>query len=306
MLKGKDVLSIQSLTVKDMFRIFERAKQFKKRPFSTHLKGKTLVMVFAKPSTRTRVSFEVGINQMGGDDVFLPMDELQFSRGESIEDTSRVLARYGDGIIARLFKHENLVRLAEHSSVPVINGLTDLLHPCQGLTDLFTVWEKLGKLRGKRMVFVGDGNNNVTHSLLHACSKLGVDLRIACPPGYRPNAQVVKNALNNARSSGASVEVMTDPRVAVKGADVVYTDTWVSMGLESEERKREKAFRRYQVNRGLLAHARNSPFVMHDLPAHRGKEITSEVMDSKQSIIFDQAENRMHVEKALLSFIYPK
>lgn len=304
MLRGKDFLSVQDLTAKDILEIFKKARFFKKQPFGRQLLHKTIIMLFAKPSTRTRVSFEVAINNLGGDDIFLPLSELQITRGESVGDTARVLSRYGDGMVARLFEHEMLLQLAAASEVPVINGLTDLLHPCQALTDLFTVQEKIGKLEGVKLSYVGDGNNNVAHSLLHACSLLGVDMSIGCPAEFAPRAFIIEEALKNAEQSGASIRVMKDPRKAIEQADVVYTDTWVSMGEEKEAARRISVFRPYQVNTDFLKHAKRTALVMHDLPAHRGFEITSEVMDGKQSIIFDQAENRLHVEKALLAMIY--
>lgn len=305
-LKGKDFISLYNLSRRDIESIFEKTHYFKKYPFGDQLKNKNIVMLFAKPSTRTRVSFEVAINQLGGDDIFLPLDELQFSRGESIEDTARVLSRYCDGIVARLFKHETMLSLAKHSSVPVINGLTDLLHPCQALADLFTVQEKLGKPRGMKLAFVGDGNNNVTHSLMHICSLLGVDLSIACPKGFHPRKEIIQNFLNNSQLTHASLEITDSPQEAVKEADAVYTDTWISMGEEEKSKERIKIFRKFQLNRDLLKHATKNALVMHDLPAHRGLEITTDVMDSSQSVIWDQAENRLHVEKALLALIFGK
>ncbi|MBI4182052.1 MAG: ornithine carbamoyltransferase [Candidatus Aenigmarchaeota archaeon] len=304
MLSGSDFLSVQDLEKREVLELFRRAAAFKRKPLGTCLRHKTIAMLFAKPSTRTRVSFEVAISHLGGRDIYLSAGDLQVSRGESLGDTARVLSRYVDGIVARLFKHEDLLALAEYAAIPVINGLTDLLHPCQALADLFTIQETFRKLRGIRVAYIGDGNNNVTHSLMHACTLLGVDLTIACPDGYQPLERVSREALQNARSSGAELRIVQDPREAVKGADVVYTDTWVSMGEEAEAREREQAFRGYQVNSRLLGYARKQVKVMHDLPAHRGKEITSEVMDGPASLIFQQAENRLHVEKALLSLIY--
>ncbi|MBI4021333.1 MAG: ornithine carbamoyltransferase [Candidatus Aenigmarchaeota archaeon] len=305
MLAGKDLLSVQDLSAQEIKAVFDRTRAFKRRPFGTQLKNKTLVMLFAKPSTRTRVSFEVGINQLGGDDIYLEFHDAQVSRGETIADTARVLSRYCDGIVARLFAHADLVEMAATADVPVINGLTDLFHPCQALTDLFTIEEKLGRLRGLKLAFVGDGNNNITHSLMHACSKLGVHLAVASPKGYGPRPEVVADFRKNAATTGAQLWLVTDPVQAATGADVVYTDTWVSMGEEAQAAARERALRPYQVNRQLLAHAPRA-LVMHDLPAHRGQEIASEVMDGPRSIIFDQAENRLHVEKALLALIFGK
>ena len=296
-------LSLQDITAQDIKTIFSETTRLKKFPYSSQLKNKTILLLFAKPSTRTRVSFEVAINQLGGDDIFLPMGQLQISRGETIQDTARVLSRYADGIVARLFAHQTLLDLADAASIPVINGLTDLLHPCQALTDLFTIQEKRGKLKGLKLTFLGDGNNNVTHSLMHACSKLGVHLRIASPREYHPHPQIIKNFHANAKKSRATLQLLDDPKKAVKGAHVLYTDTWTSMGEEKQAYARELALSPYQLNSKLLKLAPKA-LVMHDLPAHRGKEITSEVMDGPQSVIFDQAENRLHVEKAILSLMF--
>lgn len=291
-----DLVSINDLKTSEIKKIFELTKKFKKKPMSKKLKNKNIALLFAKPSTRTRVSFVVAINQLGGGDIFLPMKELQISRGETIEDTARVLSRYCDGVVARLFKHENMIKIANSFDGPAINGLTDLFHPCQGLTDLFTVQEKYGKLKGLKLAFVGDGNNNVTHSLMNACSKLGVDMNVACPNKFRPDKNVIKSFKGN-------LEITSDVSKAVKNVDVVYTDTWVSMGDESQSKKRERVFKKYQVNKKLMNLAKTA-IVMHDLPAHRGFEITSEVMDGKQSVIFDQAENRLHVQKAILAMLF--
>ena len=303
-LKGQDFLSVQDLSAQEIQQIFYRARSFKKHPFGNQLKHKNIVMLFAKPSTRTRVSFEVGINQLGGDDIYLEFHETQISREETIADTARVLSRYCDGIVARLFSHNDLIEIAKNSSAPVINGLTDLLHPCQALTDLFTIQEKKGKLKGLKLVFLGDGNNNVCHSLMHACSKLGVDMIVSSPKRYQPQKTFIKDFLKNSKTSKASFHIVSNPREAAKEADVLYTDTWVSMGEEREAAKRMRIFRKYQLNSHLLRLAKKDCLVMHDLPAHRGMEITSEVMDSSQSVIFDQAENRLHIEKALLVLIF--
>lgn len=306
MLRGRHLLSINDLSERDIRDIFEKTRFFKKRPYGNHLKNKNIVMLFAKPSTRTRVSFEVGINQLGGDDIYLEFHEAQISRGETLADTARVLSRYCDGIVARLFAHSDILDMAKYSSVPVINGLTDLLHPCQGLTDIFTILEKKKKLKGLKLAFVGDGNNNIPHSLLQACSKVGVDIALGCPKGYWPNRIVLKESEKNAKRSGSEIRIFENPFEAVKNADIVYTDTWISMGEEKEAKKRMQVFRKYQLNKKLLSFAKKNAIVMHDLPAHRGLEITSNVMDGRQSVIFDQAENRLHVEKALLSLIFGK
>jgi ornithine carbamoyltransferase len=238
------------------------------------------------------------MTQLGGHAIYMGWNDVQLGRGETVPDFARVVSRYVDGIMARVFAHDHVVQLAEASRVPVINGLSDMEHPCQGLTDLFTMWEKLGPLGGKRLAFVGDGNNNVTHSLLDACAKLGVNVAVGCPKGYEPRKEFVSRARD-------AVEVMVtdDPAEAVAGADAVYTDVWVSMGRDAEREARMKAFAPYQVNSSLVAKAKPCAIVMHCLPAHREEELTSEVMDSPRSVVVDQAENRLHVQKALLALL---
>jgi ornithine carbamoyltransferase len=264
------------------------------------LKGKTLAMIFEKPSTRTRISFEVGMWQLGGYALYLSAEDLQLGRGETISDTARVLSRYVNGIMARVFGHQTILDLIHSSTVPVINGLSDFSHPCQGLADLFTIYEKKGRLSGLKLAYVGDGNN-VAHSLLYGCSKVGMDIILACPKGYEPRSEVVAGAKEEAKKSGCEVKVTIDPREAVKGADVVYTDVWASMGKEKEHEERVKKFKLYQVNPQLVKGAKEDYIFMHCLPAHRGEEVTDEVADSRSSVIFDQAENRMHTQKALMA-----
>jgi len=263
------------------------------------LGGKSLAMVFQKPSLRTRVSFDMGMRQLGGHAIYLSPDEIRLGKRESIPDVARVLSRYVDGIMARVFGHDDVVTLAHWASVPVINGLSDFTHPCQGLTDLLTIREKLGGLAGVRLAYVGDGNN-VLHSLLYGAAKTGMHLTAATPAGYEPSPTVVQQSRAMAGETGAIIRVIRDPQEAVAGADVIYTDAWTSMGQEAEAEDRRKVFPPYQVNQSLLAAARANAGVMHDLPAHRGEEITDDVADGPQSWIFDQAENRLHAQKAIL------
>ncbi|MGZ3512987.1 MAG: ornithine carbamoyltransferase, partial [Thermodesulfobacteriota bacterium] len=266
------------------------------------LKGKTLAMIFEKPSTRTRVSFEVGMWQLGGYALYLSASDLQLGRGESITDTAQVLSRYVNGIMARVFAHQTILDLIKYSRVPVINGLSDFTHPCQGLADLFTIYEKKGFLSGLKLVYVGDGNN-VAHSLLYGCSKVGMTITLACPRGHEPSPKVVSEAKEEGRRSGCKVNVTNDPREAVRGADIIYTDVWASMGKEKEHEQRVKIFKPFQVNGRLVKEAKKDYLFMHCLPAHRGEEVTDEVADSKNSVIFDQAENRLHTQKALMALI---
>jgi len=268
----------------------------------TPLKGKTLGMIFEKPSTRTRVSFEVAMTQLGGHAIYMSPKDLQVGRGETIADTAKVLSRYVDGIVYRAFSHKNVVELAEHSSVPVINALDDVEHPCQILADLLTVEEKKGGLEGLKMCYVGDGNN-VCNSLILGCAMCGMDISVGCPEGYDPDPELLKEARKIAEHTGSRIEVMRDPGLAAERADVIYTDVWASMGQEEEEEQRKKVFQPYQVNSVLLASAKDDVIVMHCLPAHRGLEITDEVLDGPHSVVFDQAENRLHAQKALLSLL---
>ncbi len=305
-MKGKSLVSINDLSLEEIWQIFELSSSLKLKLISGEehhlLKGKTLGMIFSKPSTRTRVSFEVGIYQLGGIGMYFGPGDLQLKRSESIPDTAKVLSRYLSGIMIRTFDHQDVVDLAKHASIPVINGLTDLLHPCQVLTDLFTILEKKRTLKGLKLAYVGDGNN-MAHSLLHGCSKVGMNISIASPEGYKPQKQIVENALKNAKSSGSKIEIVDDPAIAVKDADVIYTDVWASMGQESESEKRKKIFKNYQVNSSLVKHAKEDYIFMHCLPAHRGDEVTDEVADSPNSVIFDEAENRLHVQKAIMALL---
>ncbi len=305
-LKGRDFLKISDFT-REEIRLFLDAAHALKRELKAGiphqvLKGKTLGMIFHKPSTRTRVSFEVGMYQLGGYPLFLSAQELQLRRGETIGDTARTLSRYLDGIMIRTFAQEDVEELAHYASIPVINGLTDLFHPTQALADVMTIEEHKGRLAGLKLAFVGDGNN-VAHSLLQVCAKLGINMVVACPPGYEPQADILAAARSEAAATGAVLEVTHDPVAAVSGADVVYTDVWASMGREAEEEARRKVFARYQVNSELLSHASPEVIVLHCLPAHRGEEITDEVMDGPHSVVFDEAENRLHMHKAILALL---
>jgi len=268
------------------------------------LAGKNIAMIFQKPSTRTRVSFEVAVQHLGGLAIILDWSQLQLGRGETVADTARVLDRYVNGIVARVFAQGDLEELAQYAKVPVINALSDLYHPCQALCDLYTIWERKGSLEGLKLTYVGDGNN-VCNSLLIGCSKVGMDITVACPAEHRPYEGAVNWALENATESGSKVEITDDPHKAVKGAHIVYTDVFVSMGAEEERQKRLETFLpKYQVNSELFKHATEEALFMHCLPAHRGEEVTAEVMDGPRSIVWDQAENKLHTAKALLSLIF--
>jgi len=287
----------------DLVGLLELAASIKNRtkagePYEP-LRGRSLAMIFEKSSTRTRVSFEVGMTQLGGHALFLSPNDLQVGRGETIADTARVLSRYVDGIMYRAFKNESVRELAANASVPVINGLDDREHPCQTIADLFTIKERKGELKGLKLSYVGDGNN-VCNSLLLGTAIVGMDMTAACPSGYEPNPEILAHARRIAKGTGSTLEVVHDPGAGVRGAAILYTDVWVSMGQEREREKRERIFRPYQVNAKLLALAKPDALVMHCLPAHRGLEITDDVMDGPQSIVFDQAENRLHAQKAIL------
>jgi ornithine carbamoyltransferase len=306
LMKGKSLDSLKSLSREEIDQILKTSELLKLQLLRGQehplLKGKTLAMIFEKASTRTRVSFEIGMWQLGGYALYLSANDLQLGRGETIADTAQVLSRYADGIMARVFAHQTILDLAKYSRVPVVNGLSDFSHPCQGLADLFTVYEKKGRLEGLRLAFVGDGNN-VCHSLLYGCSKMGMSISVGCPKGYEPDAEVVAFARGEAKKHGAEVRVTNDPHEAVKDVDVIYTDVWASMGKEKEHEERVKLFKPYQINPGLVKGAKDDYLFMHCLPAHRGEEVVNEVADSPNSVIFDQAENRMHTQKALLALI---
>ncbi len=305
-MKGKDLISINDLTIEEIYEIFDVAKTLKEdlyigRPHKV-LEGKTLGMIFTKPSTRTRISFETGIYQLGGIGMYFGPNDLQLGKSESVSDTAKVLSRYLSGIMIRTFAHSDVVELAKYASIPVINGLTDLLHPCQVLTDLFTILEKRRVLRGLKFAYIGDGNN-MAHSILNGCSKVGMDVFISSPSGYKPQESIVNDALANAKYMGSKVVITEDPIEAVRDADIVYTDVWASMGQEAEALERKKKFIRYQVNPELVSHAKSDYLFMHCLPAHRGDEVVNEVCDSPNSVIFDEAENRLHVQKAVMALV---
>lgn len=296
----RHLLTIRDLTASHIHRLFQETAGLKRSRFPGRpLAGKTLGLFFQKPSVRTRVSFEVGMTQLGGNSLYIGPVELQKGQREGSKDLARVLSRYLDGIVARTFSHRELEELAQWASIPVINGLSDLHHPCQALSDLFTVSEKLGNLPGVRIAYVGDGNN-VCHSLMEICALLGVDLSVATPVGYRPRGEVSRWVQAEARKSGGRIRLTGTPLEAVRSAQVVYTDVWTSMGQESQRQERRRAFQKFQVNRALMGRASREALFMHCLPAHRGEEVTDEVMDSRRSIVYDQAENRLHVQKAIL------
>jgi ornithine carbamoyltransferase len=300
-LNHKDFIEIHHYTAAEVREIFELARELKANPskFRDALAGQTLAMIFEKSSTRTRVSFEVGTFQLGGHALFLSSRDIQLGRGEPIYDTAKVLSRYVDGIMARTFAHKTVTDLAEYASVPVINGLTDLSHPCQAMTDYFTAWEKLGDLKGRKIAYVGDGNN-MAHSLMFGASKVGMDIAVATPHGYTPDAVVVEQARADADQAGTKVIVTTSMDEACKDADVIETDVWASMGQEAETEKRRKDFDGWMVDKRIMSLARKDAIFMHCLPAHRGEEVASEVIDSEQSVIYDEAENRLHVQKAIM------
>ncbi|MDD5595739.1 MAG: ornithine carbamoyltransferase [Candidatus Omnitrophica bacterium] len=298
---NKDLVSIKDLTSSQIEGIFTLTDQLKKnkQKFSSVLAGKTLALIFQKPSNRTRVSFDVGMYQLGGNSVYLAPNEINLGVRESIEDVAKTLSRYVDGIVLRTFEHKNCLELAKFATVPVINGLSDFSHPCQGLADIYTIREKLKTVKGKTLAYVGDGNN-VCHSLLFAAAKTGMNMQVATPKEYEPDAKVLQESQKIAQSEKATIQLFNDPQSAACGADVIYTDVWASMGQEEEAAKRKEIFKDFQVNKNLLAKAKKNCLIMHCLPAHRGEEISGEAIDSPNSIVFDQAENRMHVQKAIL------
>jgi ornithine carbamoyltransferase len=296
----KDFLTLMDLSSEELKALLERAAELKSGRDSSAcpLIGKSIGLLFDKTSTRTRISFQTGIYQLGAQAIYINTKDMQLGRGETIEDTARVLARYLHGIVIRTYAHSTIEKLAENADIPVINGLTDVHHPCQALADMLTVKEKKGRLKDICMAYIGDGNN-VANSLIEAAQLTGIDLVIACPQGYEPDMKIYEKAL----SAGAKVKVITSPEEAARDADVLYTDTWISMGQEREVERRKKTFKEYQINSYLLSLAKPDAIVMHCLPAHRGEEITDEVIDSPQSVVIDQAENRLHTQKALLEML---
>lgn len=305
-LRHKDLIAMNDLSVGEVATIFDVAKKLKQKQKNgephQYLKGKTLVMIFSKASTRTRVSFETGFFQLGGHPIYLNDSSSQVGRGEPVRDTARVLSRFADGIMIRTFSHDAVKELAEYASIPVINGLTDLEHPCQALTDLFTIMEHKEVLKGRKLVYVGDGNN-MTNSLMVACAKVGMNMVCACPKGYQPDLEIFKEACEEAKKTGCTIEIEEDLFKAAKGADVLYTDVWASMGQEGEQSIRKEALGDYQINKELMKVARPDAIVLHCLPAHRGEEITDDVIEGPQSVVFDQAENRLHVQKAIMALL---
>ena len=297
----KDFLTVLDLSANELQRLIKRSIELKSGVDANKrsLIGKSIGLLFEKSSTRTRVSLEVGVYQLGGKSIYMNPKEIQIGRGETIHDSAKVLSRYLNGIIIRTYSHNTLTEFASYASIPVVNGLSDLHHPCQALADLMTVYEKKGKLKGLRLAFIGDGNN-VAHSLIEAASLTGMHIILACPKGYEPDPDVLKKART---SSSGQITVIREPAEAAANADVVYTDVWVSMGQEKEAARKKRKFRKYQINGELLSHAKKDALVLHCMPAHRGEEITDEVMDSPQSAVFDQAENRLHTQKALLEFL---
>lgn len=302
----KHLLRLQDYTKDEIFQVLSlaldlKAKQKQRIPHRL-LEGKTLAMIFTKSSTRTRVSFETGMQQLGGHAMFLSSNDIQLGRGEPIADTARVMSRMVDGIMIRTFKQSDVEDLAEYGSVPVINGLTDLLHPCQVLADLLTVYEHKKAFKGLKLAYLGDGNN-MAHSLLIGCSKVGMNVSVGCPEGYMPETDIVSQAKANAQAENSAVLITSDPKEAIAQADVVYADVWASMGQEAEQKKREKIFPPYQVNKELFSLAKPDAIFLHCLPAHRGEEVTSDIIDSPASVIFDEAENRLHAQKAVMALL---
>jgi len=308
-LKGRDLLTLLDFTGEEVRSILEFARnmklEFKAGRLHNYLAGKSIALIFQKPSTRTRVSFDVGIYQLGGHPIYLGWSELQLGRGETIADTARTLDRYVDGIVARVYKHFDLEELARYADVPVINALSDLYHPCQALGDYLTMWEKTGRTEGLNVVFIGDGVNNVCSSLIVGAAKLGANITVCSPKKYWPRPELLEAVKKDFEVHGGQLRLAESPTEAVKDADVIYTDVWVSMGMEAEAEERLKVFQPYQVNSQLLSKAPDDVMVMHCLPAKRGLEATDEVLDGPHSIIWDQAENRLHAQKAVLALLIP-
>ena len=305
-MKGKNLVSINDLSREEVAQILEASEIIKLRHYSSGeqplLKGKVLGMIFQKPSLRTRVSFETGMIQLGGQAIYLGPNDIKLGQRETTKDIAQVLSRYVSGIMARTFSHEVMLELAEHSSVPVINGLSELLHPCQALGDLLTIKEKKGKLSNLKLTYIGDGNN-VAHSLLFGAVKVGMDIVLAVPPGYEPKEEIVSLAKEDAKKIKSKIEIIQDPKEAVDGADVIYTDVWTSMGFEKESEIRKDVFKPYQINQDLVNKAKDDVIILHCLPAHRGEEITDEVIDGPHSVVIDQAENRLHAQKGVLALL---
>ena len=300
-MRHKDFIEIHDYTAEQVRELFDLARDLKTHPdkYRDALRGRTLAMIFEKSSTRTRVSFEAGMFQLGGHALFLSARDIQLGRGEPIPDTARVLSRYVDGIMARTFAHKTVTELAEYATIPVINGLTDLSHPCQVMADYFTAWEHLGDLKGRKIAWIGDGNN-MAHSLMFGAPKVGLDIAVATPPSYAPDPGVIAAAQADAEAAGTKLILTNSIEEAVSGADIVETDVWASMGQEEEAEKRRRDFDGWIVDRRVMSMAKRDAIFMHCLPAHRGEEVAAEVIDSPQSVIFDEAENRLHVQKAIM------
>jgi len=298
----RDFLSIADWSSKELLRILDDSRIMKMYPanFSEALRGKSIAMIFEKPSLRTHVTFDVGIHELGAHAVYLTQADISLGKRESVYDTAKNLERWIDGVVVRTFAHKTCVDLAAAMDVPVVNALTDFEHPCQAVGDFLTIQEKLGEFEGKKLVFVGDGNN-VCHSLMLLAAKVGMDFVASTPRGYAPKPRVVKIAAKAAKSSRSTVAVNHDPKEAVKQADVVYTDVWASMGQEAEKQQRADLFKEFQVNAKLMSYAKSKALFMHCLPAHRGEEVTDSVIDSANSVVFDEAENRLHTQKAILA-----
>lgn len=297
----KNLISIMELEPKEIEALFDLTDRLKmdKTGYADALKNKTLALIFQKPSNRTRVSFVVGMTQLGGNSIYMGPDELKLGVRESAHDVAKVLSRYLDGIVARTFSHKDFLELARSADVPVINGLTDLFHPCQGLTDIYTIREKKPSLEKVKLSYIGDGNN-VLNSLMIGAAKLGMKIFVATPQGFGPKKDILNKAKEVAKKNGGEINISNDPALCVKDSDVVYTDVWTSMGQEKEHDKRKKCFKDFQLNKTLLSKAKKDAIVMHCLPAHRGEEIANEIIDGPNSVVFDQAENRLHVQKAIL------
>ncbi|MCR4336801.1 MAG: ornithine carbamoyltransferase [Candidatus Omnitrophica bacterium] len=303
----RDLKSLQDFSSKEILELLKVAIDLKKCKgrLRNDLKGKSVGLIFQKPSNRTRVSFEVGVSQLGGQCVYLGPEEINLGKRESTEDVAKTLSRYLDAIVARTFSHQTIVELSQYATIPVINGLSDLFHPCQALADIMSIQEKFGRLKEINIAFIGDGNN-VCHSLMLACGKTGANIHVATPKGYEPNADILQQVQKEAHKTGSKIKVGYSPKEAIKGADVVYADVWVSMGQEAEREERLKIFQDYQINQELVKSANPDYIFMHCLPAHRGEEVTKEIIDGKNSVVFDQAENRMHMQKAVLLFLLKK
>jgi ornithine carbamoyltransferase len=303
-LTGRDFLQLSDFTTDEILYLLDVAKELKAlqkhgKPHH-YLSGKILGMIFEKSSTRTRVSFEVGMMQLGGQAIFLSSKDIQLGRGETISDTAKVLSRYVDCLMIRTFSHEGIEEFAHHATVPVINGLTDLQHPCQVMADLLTILEHKGKLAGLKLCYLGDGNNNMAHSLMEGAAKVGMHISIASPPGYMPDGKITEKAIKIGAQTGSTILITNDPKEGILDADVIVTDVWTSMGQEEETEARIKALQSFQVNKELCKHAKSDFIFLHCLPAHRGEEVTAEIIDGPHSVVFDEAENRLHAQKAIL------